>query len=499
VRPADGEDLRQLIDQAPWAIGLLGRDHRHRFVNASACRITGLEAEELLGRTDQELGFSYDDAEHRALAEEAMASGEVRTAERWIPAPGGRLHFVRHELYPNRRADGEVDGYWQVIRDLTDLKLVEARSAAMITTALDCIVVIDADGRVLEFNPAAERTFGYGREEVIGRPMADLIVPPALRAQHLGGLTRFLRTDDPRLIGRRVEIDAMRSDGSIFPVELAIAEIRLAGERTFTAYLRDLTPARAAQMEIRRQREALLQSEKMAAFGSLLAGLAHELNNPLSIVLGHALMLKDAAEGTAHAERAEKIEQAAERCARIARSFLAMARREELQLAPVDLPIVIDDVLGLLGPDLDRAGVALDVEIPTGLPKVEGDADRLHQVLANRVTNARQALETRPPPRTLSIALAAARGALELSIRDNGPGVPDEIRSRLFDPFFTTKAVGAGTGIGLTVSRGIVESHGGSLTLAPGAEGEGACFVLRLPLAEARDGAVVVAVAENGG
>jgi nitrogen-specific signal transduction histidine kinase len=269
-------------------------------------------------------------------------------------------------------------------------------------------------------------------------------------------------------------------------VELAIAEIRLAGQRIFTAYLRDLTPAREAQAEIQRQREALLQSEKMAAYGSLLAGVAHELNNPLSIVIGHALMLQEAAVGTPYADRADKIQQAAERCGRIVRSFLAMARQQEMLARPVKLASVVDDVLTLLAYDLRSHGVETVVDLPTELPVVQGDPDRLHQVLANLVTNARQAMEDAPGPHRITFSARQVADAVELSVADNGPGVPKDIRGRLFDPFFSTKAVGSGTGVGLAVSRGIVEAHGGTLTLAESAE-PGARFVVRLPLGEVEE------------
>ena len=479
---ADAADFRQLLDQLQAIIGLRDKDSRYRYVNAGGCQLTGLPAEEIIGRTGSDVGFGIYDIANRPYVESALA-GEITSHGDWNRPRKTRPRYVQYDFYPNRGPDGEVDGYWGVARDATELKLIESRHAAMIATALDCIIVIDWKGLVIEFNPAAERTFGYSRAEAIGKPMVELIVPPDLRARHAAGMARYLETDEARLIGRRIEIDAMRADGSVFPVELAIAEIRLPGRRTFSAYLRDLTPAREAQAEIQRQREALLQSEKMAAYGSLLAGVAHELNNPLSIVIGHALMLQEVAAGTPYADRAGKIQQAAERCGRIVKSFLAMARQQEIQARPVKLASVVDDVLTLLAYDLRSHGVETVLDLPTELPVVQGDPDRLHQVLANLVTNARQAMEDAPGPRRITVSARQVADAIELSVADNGPGVPKDIRSRLFDPFFSTKAVGSGTGVGLAVSRGIVESHGGTLTLAESAE-PGAQFVVRLPLGE---------------
>jgi two-component system NtrC family sensor kinase len=274
------------------------------------------------------------------------------------------------------------------------------------------------------------------------------------------------------------------------PIDFADLEATVDKTLRHVAALRQ---ARASAAELQRQREALLQAEKMAALGSLLAGVAHELNNPLSIVLAGALLLQEEAEEAAApglARGAERIRVAAERCARIVRSFLAMARQQEARRRPVSVAALVDGALELLAYGLRSDGMEVAREIPADLPVVLGDADQLHQVLANLVTNARQALEDRSGPRRLRIAARAAGGAVELSVADNGPGVPAELRGRIFDPFFTTKPVGVGTGIGLAVSRGIAEAHGGSLELAEAAErGGGARFILRLPRAGANSAA----------
>lgn len=272
------------------------------------------------------------------------------------------------------------------------------------------------------------------------------------------------------------------------PIDFADLEATIAKALRHVATLRQ---ARAYAAELQRQREALLQAQKMASFGTLLAGVAHELNNPLSIVLANAFMLQEEAEEAAVpalADKAERIRVAAERCARIVRSFLAMARQQEARRRPVDVAALIEGSLELLAHGLRSDGIELVREVSAEVPPVLGDADQLQQVLSNLVTNARQALEHSTGPRQLRIAAKAVGSAVEITVSDNGPGIPAEWQGRIFDPFFTTKPVGTGTGIGLAVSRGIAEAHGGSLDLAA-TSGPGACFALRLPRADAGDAA----------
>ena len=223
-------------------------------------------------------------------------------------------------------------GEEQLARQLDALHASVALNAAITASALDCIVVIDESGCVIEFNRAAERTFGYAKAETLGRPIGELIVPEAMRQRHAEGFARYLRTGVARVLGRRVQMEAMRADGSQLPVELTITEVQVPGRRLFTANLRDLTEARQAEAELARSRETMHRNEKLAAFANLLAGVAHELNNPLAIVIGNAQMLRsdaiDAQVDPRIVARAETIQLAAERCGRIVRTFLAMARSQ---------------------------------------------------------------------------------------------------------------------------------------------------------------------------
>ncbi len=508
--------LRLVLESIPARVSLMDREQRHCYVNAEYAELAGLPVEEILGRTIAEvLGKdAYDSL--RPHSARALAGETVRW-EGWLPFPhGGRI--VQRVYLPYRTESGAIEGYLVFARDLAELDsgewilpnqlaalhASEVLNAAITASALDCIIAIDEEGLVIEFNPAAEETFGYKRADAIGRPIGELIVPPALRQRHTEGFQRYLRTGKANVLDRRIEIEGMRADGSTFPVELAITEVRLPHRRLFTAYLRDLTAAREAQLEIERHREALHQSEKLAALGSLLAGVAHELNNPLSILIGNALMLQTDAErvSRALAERAQRIQAAAERCGRIVRSFLAMARQRKTQPRSVEVEVLVGGALQLLAYGLRSAGIEIEQTIAPGLPCVFCDPDQMTQVLTNLLVNAQQALEGEPQPRRVRVGAAPDGDFVVVEIADNGPGIPDNLRSRVFDPFFTTKPVGTGTGIGLAVSRGIVEAHGGSLTLAE--SDRGATFLVRLPQPQAGevsvdDGAAPSPTSVHGG
>ena len=488
-------------------------------------------------------------------------------------------------------------------------------AAALLAAALDGIAVMDETGLVRELNPAAERIFDYGREEALGRPLSELIVPPAHRAAHESDLRQLLATGQGRMVGRRIETQGMRKDGSLFPIELAITELRRPQGRMFLAYLRDITDRRTAEAalvaseakleafidnapisvhirdrdgryvvanpqtarlfkrplheiigrqpheilpadmaaraearlaearltgevtvdeerevdldpcywlrtirvpltdaagelvglgtfdiditerkraeaELQRQRDALHQGEKLAALGSLLAGVAHELNNPLSVVLGRSIMLEEDVTEPAIREQLAALRTAAERCARIVRTFLSMARQRPRIRRRIAVEASVEAALELLAYGLQTAGIEVVRDWRAGPGGViDADEDELHQVFLNLIANARQALQEQAGQRRLWLASRVAGDWLELTVADDGPGIPAAIRARVFDPFFTTKPEGAGTGIGLAVCHGIVTAHGGSIELRE-RDGGGARFTLRLPLAPAGETAI---------
>ena len=479
-----GADLRAMLDMIPARLALVDRVGRHCYVNAAYWTYLRQPPEQILGRTIREVigeevyARMRPDPVHRTLFERAL-EGSTEVWEGWLGYLEGE-RYVDRTYYPYRDATGAVVGVVGYSRDMTELKAGEARYAAITAAALDCIIVFDDAGRVVEFNPAAERGLGMARAAVIGSQVGTLLDLPALQPGRDGSWSAPVGT--PAWVGSRIEAEAFGADGARIPVELAVGEVQLPSRRLFTAYLRDVSAARTAEAEIQRQREALHDSEKMAAFGSLLAGVAHELNNPLTIVIGNAMMLGEEARELAPAlvGRTDRIQAAAERCGRIVRSFLALARQNRSQVKPMSISTAVQTALELLAYGLRGSGVAVEREIPDDLPSVPCDHDQFNQVLSNLLVNARQVLEARPQPRRVGISARLDGDFVRIDVADNGPGVPEALRGQIFDPFFTTKPAGIGMGIGLAVSRGIVEVHRGTLTLEE-TPGGGACFVIRLP------------------
>jgi PAS domain S-box-containing protein len=399
-----------------------------------------------------------------------MPSGEVRWFE-----------WTNRAIFDG---EGRVAGYQSVGRDITERRLAhlalaesEARLAAFTRNAPVGMYLKDLDGCYLLLNPEMGRVFGRPVAEMLGRGPEEVLAPDEAAMVRRFDAELLERGEPTRHEEHLEGHDAYAWSMVIrFPVRDASGRIVQIG-----GFDVDITGMKRAEEELTRSREALHQSEKLRAMGSLLAGVAHELNNPLAILVGQASMLEGEAGRGVLARRATMIRAAAERCARIVQTFVALARRKPPERRPVDLNEVARAALEIAGYGLRTTGVTVRADLAPGLPPLEADADQLHQVVLNLLINAQQALEAAPPPRTLAVRTArAGPDALVLEVADNGPGVPAEIRPRIFEPFFTTKPLGAGTGIGLSFSHGVAEAHQGRLELVDA--GGGATFRLTLPV-----------------
>jgi two-component system, cell cycle sensor histidine kinase and response regulator CckA len=373
----------------------------------------------------------------------------------------------------------------------------EARKSAILDSALDCVITVDQEGRIVEFNPAAERTFGYELDDVAGKRMAELVVPPSLRTTHYEAFDRCVRTGEGPLLGQRLELTGMRADGSEFPVELSIVRTELSGRQFFTGYVRDLSDRKQAEEERESLEAQLRQAQKMEAVGRLAGGIAHDFNNLLTVISGYThLLLNTLDERTTARAGVEEIKLAADRASALTGQLLAFSRRQVLEPQLLDLNTAVATIVPMLqrvlGEDID-----LVTDPDPGIGRVLGDPNQLDQVILNLAVNARDAmpdggtllLETRRVEldadyvqRHASVPPEPGRYVM-LAVTDTGVGMDEETRSRAFEPFFTMKEAGKGTGLGLSTVYGIVRQSGGAV-FAYSEPARGTTVKIYLPLAE---------------
>ncbi|MDX1656263.1 MAG: ATP-binding protein, partial [Candidatus Competibacteraceae bacterium] len=379
------------------------------------------------------------------------------------PTAEGGVVYVRTDITHLKQMEQELRDSERRFRSIA-----EAHPVPVIISALE-------QDRTLYASPGLADLLRAPVAAILAIPPEQLFDDPEDRIRIRQGLLHQGRVDSYECILRRV-------DGSTFTAAITARRLDYLGTDAAVGGIIDLTDRKRAEAEISRQREALHQSEKLTALGSLLAGVAHELNNPLSVVVGRAIMLEETASPEIRA-RVEKIRQAAERCARIVKIFLAIARQQPPQRMWVQINQLLQSAVALVDYGLHSIGAQLELDLAEHLPPVSLDPDQFTQVFSNLAVNARQALEEVAEPRRLTISTRhhPDRGTISIRFTDNGPGVPRAIRSRIFEPFYTSKAEGMGTGVGLSFSHGVISSHGGTIYLED-PPGGGASFVIYLPV-----------------
>jgi PAS domain S-box-containing protein len=359
-------------------------------------------------------------------------------------------------------------------------------------SALDCVITMDVEGRVVEFNPAAERTFGYRRGDVVGRPLADLIIPPDLREQHRAGLARHRETGHNTVLGRRLEMRAMRADGAQFPVELTITQIHGTDGRTlYIGFIRDISDRKRAEEDLHRlnaeleERVRLRTAQLQAAVHELEAfsySVSHDLRAPLRSIDGFSQALVDDAgpslpgEAKGHLDR---IRAATQRMAHLIDDLLALSKvaRSEMTREPVD----VTDLAGRILADLGRQSPARSVRLSIApAMTASGDPRLLRVALENLLANAWKFTTGREDAH-IEVGRTEDGSADAFFVRDNGAGFDPTYADKLFAPFQRLHASSEfpGTGIGLATVQRIVSRHGGRVW-AEGQPGRGACFYFTL-------------------
>ena len=367
-------------------------------------------------------------------------------------------------------------------RDITERKQAEQalreseeKFRSVAETASDAIISLDSEGKIVFWNQAAEAIFGYSAGEVMGKSLA-VIMPQRFQDIHEKAMKRVVSTGERRLAGKTVEVIALRKDGSEFPMEFTVAGWK-SGEQIYsTAIARDITE--------RREMEQQLQlAGRLAAVGELAAGVAHELNNPLTAIQGFAQFItarKDLDENMR--KDLDTIYRESQRAAKITQNLLSFARRHEPEKHLISINEAIEKTLELQAHPMTVNNIELAVELAPELPKTLADFHQMQQVFVNIMNNAEQAMVEAHGRGRLVIKTQKFGNMIRISFADDGPGIPEENLKRIFDPFFTTKEVGKGTDLGLSICYGLVEAHGGRI-YARNKLGQGATFVVELPIA----------------
>ncbi len=385
-----------------------------------------------------------------------------------------------------------------------ELRRKEAFWRTVTDSAFDCIISADHEGRIIDFNAASEQTFGYERNEVLGRPISDVIIPQRYRAAHEAGWARYLSTGENRIVGKTMEIEALKVDGTEIRVELWVAAMALEGEQFFTAYLRDITERIEREDELRQAKNSAELASK--AKSSFLAMMSHEIRTPLNAVLG-ALGLIDAKDLDPSKKKFLEVgKKGAESLLLIINDILDFSKTEagKLHLEPTlfHLRETVDDVVQVLEQRALEKQLSLAEELDFDVPEfLIGDASRIRQVLLNLAGNAVK-FTNEGSVRIKVANLKQDHGVahLRFQVEDTGIGVPVENQEQLFKEFWGTTADTpdsvSGTGLGLAISKSLVEMMGGSIGFDRAPE-RGSNFWFELPLQLASEEAVEIEAAKR--
>jgi PAS domain S-box-containing protein len=412
---------------------------------------------------------------------------------RWIAARG-EIEFGANRK-PRRMLGVAID-ITQRKRAEEALRESEQHFRTMAETAADVIITMDQNSTILFVNAAVERVFGYVPTELIGQKITALM-PEGLRQYHLEGMRHYLETGERRVSWSAVSFPGLHKSGREISLEIAFAESRISDRRVFTGIMRDITERKRTELEAAQLRAELAHISRVSTMGELAASLAHELNQPLTAILSNAqaaqrFMAANPDDLEDVREILKDIVQDNNRAGEVIRRMRALVRKEELAFVSLDLASVIGDVAALIHSDAILHSVQILVELNPGLPQVRGDRVQLQQVVLNLLLNAFDAMKDCPT----NHRQVMLRGNLDdarmvrVAVQDCGVGLSRDKLEKIFEPFYSTKR--DGMGMGLSISRSIIEAHGGRLWAANNPD-RGATFYFTLPIASTGDDRIAAA------
>ena len=330
-------------------------------------------------------------------------------------------------------------------------------------------VTIDENHRVVIFNREAERIFGVNRDEILGKDLGDILTPQCSQG-HKKAVARYLDTRKPKLIGHQSEFLTARKNGQLFPLSISFSVSNIGEKTFFTGIIRDLTETKALQ-------EQVLKSERLAALGQLVAEVSHEIKNPLVMIGGYARQLLRSAPDPKGQAKLQIIVDEVRRLETLIGELRDLYRPKALNLETIDMAVLLKEVRELIQEEARKKQIEVVLDIPPAPVMVEGDKDKLKQVILNLSRNGMEAMDQGGK---LTVRAQCLEDQVEVTVSDEGPGIPDPELDKIFVPFYTTKK--QGTGLGLSVSKRIIEEHRGcSFSLASGRD-KGAVAKITMPI-----------------
>ena len=495
--PPSTAPTAELLVDAVTDIALLVLDPEGRIVrwNTGATRISGWEGEEILGRhfsvfyTPEDLAAGKPARQTRA----ALEAGRHEEQGVRLRKDGSR-YIAAVTLTPLRDATGTLHGFAKVVRDISGsvsaeeaLRAREAHLQSILETVPDAMIVIDEQARIQSFSATAVRQFGYPPEEVIGQNVS-LLMPEPYRSGHDGYMHRYMSTGERRIIGKGRVVVGRRRDGSTFPMELSVGEMRSSGVRYFTGFIRDLTDRQKTESRLQELQSEVVHMSRFTALGEMASTLAHEINQPLTAIANYLKgcrrilqRMEEQGGGPDVPRLKDAVGQAADQALRagdVIRHLRDFVARGESERHIENLPKLIEEASALALVGAKEKGVRVSFRLDPDASLVLADRIQVQQVLLNLIRNAIEAMQDRPR-RELTIATNSrpGEGLVAVSVSDSGAGIAPEIAEQLFQPFVSTKK--HGMGVGLSICRTIVEAHGGKISVES-RPGEGAAFTFTL-------------------
>lgn len=468
--------LERLVETTQDALVSIDRQARIVLFNAGAERIFGYSKAEIHGQKVNVLMAEPYATEHDSYLEryektgEARAIGRIRTVE--ARRKNGETFPIELSITKVTTVDGEEVQYAAFIRDISEVRRGQAWLQSLIEATQDAVLSIDRHGRVVIFNPAAERIFGYQRNEIVGQKVNLLMAEP-YATEHDGYIERYEKTGEARAIGRIRSVTARRKNGELFPIELSVTKVAEDQNVQYAAFIRDVSEKARLQAQ-------LVENERLVAIGSTAAKIGHELANPLNgmsltiQLLEQRLHKNSNLLDTQISSTVNRLKNEVSRLRKLLEQFRSLSRREKFDFQRTTLTALVDEALEIEMPRYTELGIQIECSFPSNLPLITVDIDKMKQVIFNLTKNA---AESMVGGGRISIKAAASENSIVLEISDTGTGIPAGID--IFEPFFTTKP--EGTGIGLSIVQQIILAHGGSISYTSEHE-KGTTFFVALPL-----------------